>query len=607
MPKPRTIKSKPSKDTWDLSLLYKSDTDPQIEKDLVKYKKESYRFINKWKDRGDYLSSPKALQEALGDYERWLNKGGILGEIGYYFSLRGAQEENNPKLKARSNQLTDFATKIENDGLFFHLRLAKIPLARQQAFLKNKALARWRHHLKRIFEDGHHLLSESEEKIMNLKAPLVHGKWVELTSAQLAQEKRTVPDRKGKKRPQTMSEILGLIANQNKKIRDAAAAALNDIFARWVDVAEAEMNSILLNKKINDDLRGFARPDAQRHFGDDINSAVVDAMLEAAANNFKLAHRYYKLKARLFGRKTLAYHERAVPYGRVAKTYSYQAAVALVGQVFRRLDPDYDRFFQGFVKNGQIDVFPRAGKSSGAFCAYNNPASPVYILLNHTGELNDVLTLAHEAGHGVNDELMKEAQPAIYFGTSLATAEVASTFTEDFVLEEIMREADDELRLALQMAKLNDDISSCLRQAAAYRFEQELHAAFRRQGYLPKEEIGRLFQKHMKSYMGPAIEQSPGAENWWVYWSHFRNFFYVYSYASGVLISKALQHAVKKDPAFIAKVKEFLRAGSSDSPQNIFAQLGVDITDPKFWRAGLAEIEGLLTATEKLAKKLRKI
>ena len=195
MPKPRTIKSKPSKDTWDLSLLYKSDTDPQIEKDLVKYKKESYRFINKWKDRGDYLSSPKALQEALGDYERWLNKGGILGEIGYYFSLRGAQEENNPKLKARSNQLTDFATKIENDGLFFHLRLAKIPLARQQAFLKNKALARWRHHLKRIFEDGHHLLSESEEKIMNLKAPLVHGKWVELTSAQLAQEKRTVPDR----------------------------------------------------------------------------------------------------------------------------------------------------------------------------------------------------------------------------------------------------------------------------------------------------------------------------------------------------------------------------------------------------------------------------
>jgi oligoendopeptidase F len=157
------------------------------------------------------------------------------------------------------------------------------------------------------------------------------------------------------------------------------------------------------------------------------------------------------------------------------------------------------------------------------------------------------------------------------------------------------------------MQKLNDDVSSIFRQVACYRFEQELHQAYRSEGYLSKEKIGALFRKHMAAYMGDAVEQSPGSENWWVYWNHIRYFFYVYSYASGLLISKSLQAAVKKDATFIERVKVFLSAGLSDSPKNIFGNLGIDITDNLFWGSGLDEVERLLNETTRLAKHLGKI
>ena len=178
---------------------------------------------------------------------------------------------------------------------------------------------------------------------------------------------------------------------------------------------------------------------------------------------------------------------------------------------------------------------------------------------------------------------------------------------EDFVLQELLHEADDELRLSLLMMKVGDDISGIMRQVACYRFEKTLHQEFRKKSHLTKEEIGAIFRNNMEAYMGPGVEQSPGSENWWVFWSHIRSFFYVYSYASGLLISKSLQRSVRADPKFIEKVKEFLSAGTSDSPLNIFKKLGIDITDEKFWDLGLQEIEQTLSETEALAKKLGKI
>ncbi len=593
--------------SWDLTPLYKNDHDPKIEKDLAVHKKNSYLFINKWRDRSDYLESLPVLKQALTDYEAWLNSGGILGEVGYYFSLRSAQEENNPKIKAKLNKINDLATKISNDGQFFTLRLAKIKPNLQKEILQHKDFTRWHYFLKSLFDEAKYLLSEPEEKILALKSAPAKYKWIEMTSSILTKETRTILGRDGKKHILPFSEIMGLLSHSNKKIRDGAFLSVNDILAKYADVAEAEINAILLDKKINDELRGLPRPDTSRHLADDVPTEVVDTLIKEVQKAYTLSKKYYALKAKLFNKKKLDYHERNVPFGDIKREYTYQDSLKLVDKVFSKLDSEFHHYFQNFVNKKQIDVFPKVGKAGGAFCAYNRPTSPIYILLNHTNELQDVLTIAHEAGHGINDEFMKSHQETLYFGTPLVTAEVASTFCEDFVLEELLLEANDELRLSLLMSKLNDDISTIIRQVAAYSFEQELHSTFRKVGYLAKEDIGRIFQKHMKSYMGSSVNQNPGTENWWIYWSHFRNFFYVYSYASGLLISKSMQAKYKQDKDFMIKIKKFLQAGSSTPPDKLFLDLGIDIKQAQFWQDGLNEIATLLKTTEKLAKKMGRI
>jgi len=592
---------------WNLKPLFKGDDDPLMGVQRTVIERKSYAFINAWKDRTDYLEAPAILRRALDQYESWKRLYGSDGNEGFYFWLRTQQDQNDPKLKARFNKIEDFSKKIENDNQFFYLRIARIKPQMQQKFLVHDGLAKYRHFLERIFAESRYHLSEAEEKILNLKSATSYANWTKMTSGFLSKEERPVVTDNGITRVKPFAEIIALMNSRDKRVRDTAAKAFNDILQKNAEVAEAELNSVLANKKTDDELRSTPRPDALRHLADDIDSEVVDTLIGSVVARFDIPARFYALKAKLLGVKRLEYHERNVEYGVVSKRYPYPKAVNLVYGVMNKLDRQFGDIFARFIKNGQIDAFPRKGKDSGAFCIHHLITQPTFILLNHAGKLHDVLTIAHELGHGINNELIREKQHALDFGTPTSTAEVASTFMEDFVLEEILRSANDELRLAIMMQKLNDDVSTIFRQVACYRFEQELHAEFRAKGYLSKGDIGKLFQIHMASYMGNAVEQSAGSENWWIYWSHIRYFFYVYSYASGLLISKSLQNSVKKNPTFIVKVKEFLSAGLSDSPKNIFKKMGIDIADRRFWGVGLDEVEKLLDETEMLSKRLGKI
>lgn len=592
--------------TWNLTPLFKNDDDPEIEEKRKAVEHKSYAFINKWKDRKDYLRDPAVLKQALEGYEEWKKDCGSEGDEGYYFWLRTTQDQNDPKLKAKFNKIEHFSKKIENDIQFFHLRIGKIPHKYQQKFLKHHSLKDYIHFLERLFAESKFLLSEPEEKILNLKTPTSYSNWVRMTSGFLSKEEGSVILENGRKSKKPFSEILSLMNSKQKKVRDCAAGVFNGILLRNADVAEAEINSILSNKKIDDELRTISRPDLTRHISDDIDTGIVDTLIKTVSDRYDISAEYYALKSKLMKVKKLKYHERNVEYGNIDKKYSYKESVRLVSRVFNNLDKTFAEILDDFIKNGQFDVYPRKGKSGGAFCSHNLISQPTYILLNHTDRLNDVLTLAHELGHGINNELVRERQNALNFGTPVSTAEVASTFMEDFVLQEILINADEELRLSLMMMKLNDDVSAIFRQVACYKFEQELHHQYRKKGYLSKEEIGKLFRKHMSAYMGNAVEQSPGSENWWVYWSHIRSYFYVYSYASGLLISKSLQNSVKENPDFINKVKVFLSAGLSDSPKNIFQNLGVNISGRSFWDKGINEVEVLLRETTSLAEQLGK-
>ncbi|HLB51516.1 hypothetical protein A3F07_01270 [candidate division WWE3 bacterium RIFCSPHIGHO2_12_FULL_38_15] len=600
------MKTDTSKTKWNLSLLFKSDDDPAIETKRNEVKEESYKFINKWSKRSDFLELEHILREALDEYEALAGKYGMAGHESLYLFLRKSTDQNNPEIKARVSRLDDFEVKILNDIQFFEMRISKVSSEIQKKFLEYSGLKQYKHFLENLFNKSKYLLSEDQEKVVNLKDKSAISNWVQMLSGFLAKEEREVLNKNGKKETKSFSSIYNLLNDTNKSIRDAAAKAVNEIIFKHVDVAEYELNSIMEYLKVEDELRNRSRPDLGRLVSDNMEPEIIDALIEAVTSRSDISKRYYKLKAKLFGVKKLQYHERNVPYGDIDKEISYKKTVDLIWNTFNNLDPEFSLIFKNFVENGQIDVFPKKGKKSGAFCVSMPQDTPVYILLNFSNKLSDSLTLAHEMGHAINDTLVRKSQHALYRDVYTSTAEVASTFCEDFVLEKFSQNADKETQLALKMMKLNDDVSTIQRQIACYTFEQELHKTYREKGYLAKEQMGEIFRKHMKFYMGNYVEFSKESDNWWVVWPHIRKYFYVYSYASGLLISKYMQNTVRKDKDFMKKVKGFLSVGISDSPKNTFLKMGIDISKKEFWNTGLNEMEQLLNAAESLAKQLDK-
>ncbi len=594
--------------TWDLTPLFKSDSDPEIAKYLALVEEKTAEFVEKWKENKAYLTDPKVMLEALNDFENWSRNYGIYNKADYYFGMRSEQDQENVELKAATNKLTEKAQKLISDTRFFTHQIALIPQNDQKKFLDFPELSKYKHFLEREFDSAKYLLTEAEENILTLKAPTSRSNWVNMVSEFLGKEEAEIENEKGEKEKQPFPMILSIATeNKNKKIRDQAAAEFNRILAKHSDVAEHELNSVLQDKKTNDKLRKYSRADEARLFSDDIDTQTIDALIESTVSKFDTPARYYKLKAKLFNFEKLAYHERNLSYGEVEKEFSFEDATKLVDKALGQIDQEFSDIFQSYIKNRQFDVFPRKNKSGGAFCAHHGINEPIYVLLNHTNKMSDVGTIAHEMGHAINDEYMRKAQHELYYGTSLAIAEVSSTFMEDFVLEELFKTASKEEQLSLMLSKLDDEIGTIHRQVAIYKFEKDLHAAFAEKGYLSKKDIGEIFLKNMKAYMGDFVEQNEGSENWWIYISHIRRSFYVYSYASGLLISKSLQNSFKKDKNFIEKVKYLLSAGTSASPKDIFANMGIDITDKTFWENGLAEVDALLVKTEQLAKELGKI
>lgn len=588
------------KTKWDLTPLLSGDRDPKVDQIIAEVQKAYKNFVGKWQDRNDYLESPQVLKEALDEYEALARNYDGTGSVGYYFWLRYQQDQTNPQIKAQNNKIKDIEVRLANDLEFFTNRLCKIPQETQVQMLEDSSLAPYKHFLEKLFELAKYTLSEPEEKILNLKNQAAFDNWVNMVHEFVSKEEREVLDESGVKVAKPLSDFMSLLSSQKKEVRDASAKAVNDVLSKHVDSAEHELNSILLDKKINDELRSIARPDKSRHVSDDIDTDVVDALINAVSARFDISSRYYKLKAKVMGVPRLAYHERNVTLGSLDRKYPYEKAVETVGETLKALDLQFAQIFYNLVQNGRVDVYPEKGRCGGAFCTHKRLGDPVYVLLTYTEKLNDVLTLGHEMGHAINDVLISRVQNALNADTPLSTAEVASTFMENFVFERASQEYEPKDQLHLIMEKLNDDVSTVFRQVACYRFEQELHKSYREKNYLTKDEIGQIFTKHMGAYMGDAVEQSSGAQNWWVYWSHIRSFFYVYSYASGLLISKSLQSMVRQDKSSVEKVKKFLSAGLSESPKKLFVNMGIDIGNAAFWNRGLDEIDDLLKKAETL-------
>ena len=591
--------------SWNFSSLFSSDNDPKIQENLDLCLTKAKQFEEDWSARTDYLEDVDVLKQALKEYLEFQENYGSVPAF-YYLSLRLEQEQNNSELRAKNAKAEDIVKNISNTIQFFTARLSKVDPSFQQLVLNSPELLEYRHFFFKLFEESKHVLSEEVEKVLTLQSDTSYSNWVAMTDKFLNAQQVKV-NIKNTDQEVSFNQLFSLSSDTDKTTRDSAVEQLNQVLEKFSDVAENEINSVLSFRKTIDQLRGYSRPDQARHLGDDVPSEVVDALIAGVSKRFDISHSYYKLKSNLLGQEALAYHERNIPFGNLGKQYSWEESIALVDKVFAKLDPEFSEIFQSMLKNGQFDVYPKAGKSGGAFCTEGAKNVPVYVLLSHANTLNDVLTLAHEMGHAVHHHLFNKNQHSLNRQGSMFTAEVSSTFMEDFVLEEILEYADDELKLAILMNKLNDDTSTIFRQTAGYNFETVLHKSFREKGYLSKQEIGQLFSENMSSYMGKYVSQDEGSQNWWVYWSHIRSYFYVYSYASGLLISKTMQKNYKKDANYIQKIKEFMSAGSSKSSVELFSELGIDITNPSFWSDSVESTQRLLEETIDLAKKLGKI
>jgi oligoendopeptidase F len=437
-------------------------------------------------------------------------------------------------------------------------------------------------------------LSEKEEKIINLTSKTAYSNWVDMMSELLDKQQLTVIDENLQKVKINYNDTNKYLDSQNKKVRDYASKEYNKVNTRYTEIAEFEINSILERKRTLEEYRGIKRPDFPRHMSDDIETEVVDTLIKTVTDNFEISKRYYTKKAQLLGIKQLGYHERNVLMPNADVKYTYEQAMHIVGDVFNGIDLIFFNLFSDFEKSGAYDVFPKQGKTGGAFCISMNKSLPIYILLNFKDKLSDILTIAHETGHAIHYKLSGE-QNSINYAPPTSLAEIASTFFEDFALSKILEDTkDDNAKTAILDMKLHGDISTIFRQVAFYNFEKDLHHDFNEKGFLTKEYISDLFCKHMHSYLGDAVKEDESMRNGWIYISHFRRPFYVYSYASGLLISKALQQMVKEDKKNISYVKTFLESGSSKSPKDLFMGMGIDITKKEFWEKGLSSTKELV-------------
>lgn len=589
---------------WNFKLLLEKE----FEEERKSTEKAYWEFIKKWKENLSYTKNPRILQEALQEFEKLHEEHADGNNEHYYFWLQTQLDEANPGLKAKLNKIEEFLINLENKINFFIINLSKIPKEDQKDFLDSDLLKNYKHFLEKIFENSKYLLNEKEEEIMSLKSLSSYGLWVNMISGFLSKEEGIVLDENLKETTKSFSEIRDLQDNSNKKIREKASEIFNKIVEKHEDAAENEINAVLENRKANDQIRGYERPDKSRHSEDDIDTDSVETLIKTISKKgFEISNNFYNLKSKLTGIKKFNYSERNIEYGKISKNFDYETSIKLVKKVFSNLDEEFVEIFEKFLNNGQIDAFPKKGKRSGAFCVIHSKNQPIYVMLNHTNSLRNITTIAHEMGHAINNEFMKKNLNSLNIGNPKSIAEVASTFMEDFVLQELLKDCTKEEKLILLVQKLQEDIQTISRQVACYNFEFELHKEFREKGYLSKEEIGKIFKKNMKNYLGDSFIEGKDMENGWIYWPHIREYFYVYSYASGLLISKAMQKKFKENPKFIKEIKTFLSSGTSKSPKEIFNEIGIDISKKEFWEKGLEEIQDLLNETEKLAKELKKI
>ncbi len=580
------------KTSWNLKLLYQGDKDPKIEKDMEKIEQVCLSFEKKYRGQ-PFTSSPEALAQALGEIEV-LDKAVEGNKPWWYFTLKTHLNSEDTRAVARATKYAQRITQATNRIKFFGLAVAKIPSEDRNKFLTHPDLKPYAYSLTKIFNHAKFVLSEGEEQLNGLLSQTSYTMWVNVQEKLLNQQ--TIKH-KGATIP--IVKAIGQLSDQPKESRNEVYQKILLALKSISYLAEGELNAVYNYKKMMDERRGYEKPYSATVLGYENDETSIENFVSLISENFKLAHKFYALHAKLLGQKKLTLADRNVNIGKIKTKFDFPTSVAILRSIFGKVDKEYLTLFDKFLSNGQIDVYPKQGKRGGAY-SWGMTELPTFLLLNHVNDVRSLETLAHELGHAFHTELSKR-QPLRYQGYSTATAEVASTFFEQIATAEIEARLPEKEKIILLHNKLMGDISTIFRQIACFNFELELHHKIRSDGQVAKEEIASLMSKHLKSYLGPKVTLTPDDGYFYVYWSHIRQFFYVYTYAYGQLVSKALYEKWRADPTYMLKIKQFLSAGGSMSPEDIFKSIDVDTSKTAFFEAGLKGIERDIVRLEKLS------
>jgi oligoendopeptidase F len=582
--------------SWDLEPLVGGRGAEGVEEMLTEARDRAERFAQRHKGAVAELDSA-GLADAMDELAAIHD---LAGRAGSYAVLLFSLDTADPERGALMQKARELGAAIETTLLFFELEWNVIPDKRANELLEAPELEFCAHHLRSVRRYRPHQLTEPEERILTETSVTGSGAFQRLFTEQTSAIEVAVPDAD---EPISFEEALSRLLDPSRERRAEIASAITDALRSGLRTRAFVFNTLLGDKATKDRLRSYPHWLASRNLANEASDESVAALIEAVQSRYDLARRWYALKARLLGLDRLAHYDRMAPVSDSDERIPYSEAREIVLDCYRSFSPELGDTAAAFFEHGHIDGPPRPGKRGGAFCSYTVPSAHPYVLLNYSSRPYDVLTMAHELGHGVHASLARP-QGIFHFTTPLTLAETASIFGETIVLERLLERAPGPAeRLDLLAGALDGAVAAVFRQVAMNRFEDAVHTARRGDGELSLDRFAELWLETQAELLGDSVELGDDYGLWWSYVWHFVDApGYVYAYAYGHLLALSVYRRYEEEgESFVPSYLDLLRAGGSRSPEELGKIVGVDLADPGFWASGLELIERELGAAENAA------
>jgi oligoendopeptidase F len=587
---------------WNLSDLYANVGDPAIGRDLETALKRAQTFESTYRGKIDVPGGPPAdaLLAAVRELEELSEQ---MDKPIIYASLVHAAKTDDPKHGALLARTREQRTVINKHLIFFDLEWVKVPDDAAQRLLATPALAPYRHYLDQKRAWRPHFLSEPEEKILEEKGVTGRAAFVRLFDETVA-SLRFAFTHAGQSEAVSLQQMNARLYDADRGVRRAAAEGLTHGLRDNSRLLTYVMNTLVLDHRSDCNLRRFEGPMDPRHLANEISPSVVDALMTAVERSHGTVQRYYRLKGQLLGLDPLYDYDRYAPLFADMPTCDWPTARSIVRESYEAFSPRAGAIIREFFDKSWIDAELRDGKRGGAFSSSTVPSVHPYILMNFTDKLRDVMTLAHELGHGLHQYLSRGVG-YLQCDTPLTTAEMASVFGEMLTFQRLQqRYPEPRVRLGMLCSKIEDSFATVFRQVVLTRFEQSLHQARHEQGELTTEQINELWLSANRPMHGDVVRLTDGYGWWWSYIGHFVHVpFYCYAYAFGELLVLALVQKYKQEGStFVPRYLDLLSSGGADAPHVLLGKLSVDVNDPAFWELGLRLLDDMVSEAEKLAR-----